>query len=293
MSRINQNVSHQIVATGTASMSSAQTISHLLGCSDVRTSEQRVFSHRRVRTGQCLVRAGDEFRDLFIVRVGCFKTVFTDQSGHEQIMNFPVKGTLLGADGIGSGQHVNDVVALTDAEVVVVPFNDLNALTTMAPRIEEPLFRAISRQLIEEQLALTAIGSLCAETRLARFLVGLGNQMKAQGYSRDEFVLQMSRQDIGNYLSMKIETVSRTLTALVKKGVIRVDQREISIANRELLDSLADGSVVKKSVGPRRSVASLAAPGHAGCANRTRAASSKTPWSGLVDLIAPAEVAAV
>jgi len=275
-------------SAGIAPLSSAQQVNQLLGSSDIQTSDRPVFGHRRVRAGQNLVRAGDEFNDLYIVNGGYFKTVFTDDTGNEQIMNFPMKGTLIGADGIGTNCHINDVVALSDADVIVIPFGDLESLTQIAPHIEQSLFRAISQQLIEEQLAVTAIGSLCAQTRLARFIVSLGEQMNAQGYARDVFVLQMSRQDIGNFLSMKIETVSRTLTAMAKKGMIGVNQREISIVDRALLESTASGRPMPSTVAEKpRDVQTKAK------SVRGRKTKATTPWSGLVDMVGtPQAVAA-
>ena len=198
-------------------MSSARDVNSLLGSHDLPSPDRPLFVHRQIKAGQHLVRAGDAFDELYVVNGGFFKTVFTDDVGNEQVMNFPLKGDLIGADGIGPGVHVNDVVALTDADLVVIPFSDLPDLSRRAPGIERALFRTISQQLIDEQLTISAIGTLCAETRLARFLLRLGDQMAAQGCARDVFILRMGRQDLANHLGMKIETISRTLTAMCAK----------------------------------------------------------------------------
>ncbi len=279
-------------SAGLPQMSSAQQVSRLLGSTHSQTSDRPVFCHRRVRAGQSLVRAGDECHDLYVVNGGYFKTVFTDETGVEQVMNFPMKGTLIGADGIGSGCHINEVIALSDADVVVVPFDDLSELTQLAPGIDTLLFRAISQQLIEEQLAVAAIGTMCAETRLARFITSIGDQMGAQGYSRDVFNLQMSRRDIGNCLGMKIETVSRTLTAMTKKGMIDVNQREIKIVDRGALEQAAAGLSGKKSTAVQKTVKSVSVKKTKKPGRQKKTAAVATPWSGLMDMVGSSPVVA-
>ncbi len=241
-----------------------------------------LFLHRKVKAGQRLINAGHFFDSLYVVNGGFFKTVFVDESGNEQVLSFPMKGDLLGTDGIGNRTHVNEVVALSASDVIVVPFNGLEALGRVQPGLDDVLLRIISQQLVHEQLALTAIGALCAESRLARFLLRTGARMKAMGYSDRQFILRMSRQDIGSYLGMKIETVSRTLTTLVRKGLIEVSQREVSITDPAGLELV-------HRVGPAKPRASNSQT-DGGSGMRTSphepgdlTLSAPTPWSGLSD----------
>lgn len=278
------------VANGQKVCSSSRELNRLLRV-DEDGSDSPVFTHRTVKEGKHLIRAGQKFEVLYVVNAGFFKTVFSDDCGNEQVMGFPMKGDLLGTEGIGSQQYNNDVVALTDADVIEIPFEDLSALAKLVPGLDETMFRIISQQLIQEQLALVAIGALCAEARLARFLMKLGDQMQLQGCSVDKFMLRMSRQDIGSYLGMKIETVSRTLTLLSKKGIITVDQRDITIADRTALaeigrksrakdDQLAQSSIQCPQMEARKT----------GSSNRDLSKPDSgrpiaTPWSGLTDSI--------
>ncbi len=232
-----------------------------------------LFVHRRIRAGQRLIHVGHPFDSLYVVNGGFFKTMYIDESGYEQVLGFPMKGDLIGTDGIGGRTHVNEVIALTAADVIVIPFNGLEALGRVQPGLDDILLRMISRQLVHEQLALTAIGALSAESRLARFLLRTGERMKSLGYSDREFILRMSRQDIGSYLGMKIETVSRTLTALVRKGLISIAQREVTLIDREGLDELHRRGPARPEATGRSNRAPARTPATSGLAS--------TPWSGL------------
>lgn len=226
-------------AAGAEQWCTAHALDELLGVASSQSDATKpVFQHRRVKAGQRLISAGHLFESLFVVNGGFFKTVFIDESGNEQVLGFPMKGDLIGTDGIGSRTHVNEVVALSAADVVVVPFSGLEALGRVHHGLDDLLLRIISQQLVHEQLALTAIGALCAESRLARFLLRTGARMRAMGFSDREFILRMSRQDIGSYLGMKIETVSRTLSTLMRKELIAVNQREVTLLDIDGLEAV-------------------------------------------------------
>lgn len=261
--------------------SSPRELNTLLGVRDEYAPDTPVFSHRRIKAGQHLVRAGQAFNELYVVNGGFLKSVLTDDCGNEQVISFPMKGDLIGTDGIGDQVHVNDVIALSDADVVIVPFKRLDLLSKLHPGLDASLFRIISQQLIEEQFALIAIGALCVESRLARFLLKYGKRMAGQGYSGRQFNLRMSRQDMGNYLGMKIETVSRTLTAMAGKGLIRVKQREITIVNADKLEILARTGVVKNADHTDRESSGQKSPA-TGAAKRSIPPAPATPWSMLI-----------
>ena len=239
------------------------------------------FERLTVAAGTRVVEAGRDFHELMLVSDGHLKTVFSDENGNEQVVGFPVRGDLLGTDGISDSRYINDVVTLTDVELLRIPFTDLRSLELIHPGIVDSLFRIISQQLVQEQLALTAIGALSAESRVARFLLKLLSQSEMQGQPSAILYLRMTRQDIGNYLGMKIETVSRTLSLLASHGLLDVSQRRIEIINKSGLEAVAfDGplrtlQVPRKTV--RRSKANIVS-----AANTTD--HPATPWSGLLDL---------
>lgn len=212
-------------------------LSELLSRESSRNAPQ--FFHRTVKAGQRLVLGGQDFESLYLVNAGWFKTVFIDEGGEEQVMSFSTRGDLLGADGIGSGQYLNEVVALGVADVIVVPFLQRRDLSRLKPGLESALLQIISRQMVNSQLATLTISTLPAPARLARFLLSQGERMAMVGCNDADFELAMSRQDIASYLGMTIETVSRGLTKFVKQGLIRVAQRRIEVTNRAATEAIA------------------------------------------------------
>ncbi|MFK7966913.1 MAG: Crp/Fnr family transcriptional regulator [Burkholderiaceae bacterium] len=232
------------------------------------------------KAGSRVVEAGRAFHELMLVSHGHLKTVFSDENGNEQVVGFPVRGDLLGTDGISDNCYINDVVTLTDVELLLIPFTDLHSLQLVHPGIVDSLFRIISQQLVQEQLALTAIGALSAESRVARFLLKLQSQREMQGEESGTLYLRMTRQDIGNYLGMKIETVSRTLSLLASQGLLDVSQRRIEILTRGGLEAVAFDGPLRTIQVPRKTVR----PSKAKSASAGRTSSPATPWSGLLDL---------
>ena len=199
-----------------------------------------VFALRRVREGEALVHAGDKFHSLYVVRSGCFKTVYTDFSGSEQVLGFPMCGDLMGADGIDSGHYSSTAVSLDTSEVVIVPLASLARLVCECPSLEALLYRVLSRELVRVQNMAWTLGTLGAEGRVAAFLLSLSARLGALGYSRCSFNLRMTRQEIGSYLGLKLETVSRALSALNSSGIVQVHQRSIDIVDADALRGVID-----------------------------------------------------
>jgi CRP/FNR family transcriptional regulator, anaerobic regulatory protein len=213
------------------------------------------FAVRRVHDGEALVHAGDKFHSLYVVRSGCFKTVYTDVSGSEQVLGFPMCGDVMGADGIDSGQYSSTAIALDTSEVVIVPLTGLARLVVECASLEALLYRVLSRELVRVQNMAWTLGTLGAEGRVAAFLLSLSARLGALGYSRCSFNLRMTRQEIGSYLGLKLETVSRALSALNTARIIQVHQRSIDI-----LDAGALHGVVDPSVGVPAGIAPQLAP---------------------------------
>ncbi len=258
----------------------------LLGVANERDlpDTQVTFAGRLLRPGEYLVRAGEAFEALFVVNSGCLKTVFTDPGGNEQVLGFPARGELIGTDGFDQAHHVNDVVALSDAQLVVVPYEQLRSLSVRHPELLTDLLRVVSHQLVEEQLALTASAALGVEARVARFLLKISTQMAGQGYSASCFNLRMRRQDMGNYLGMQLETVSRTLSQLARHKLITVKQREITILDFSRLRDLArNGSKPDdRRIAHRTSSQGVSRSSCRVVAGK-RAMPQATPWSPLID----------
>ena len=200
--------------------------------------QDTLFQHVQFKAGQRIHTIGQPFDVLYIVNSGFLKTVMIDVFGNEQILSFPMKGDLFGVDGIHGRRYESEAVALTNCDVILVPFKKLTALGKMFPELEAALYGVMSRELIREQSMVSMLGSLSAEARVARFLVNLSERFAELGYSGKQFNLRMTRHEIGSYLGLTLETVSRTLSAFNEMGLISVDQRAIDIKDFNALKTL-------------------------------------------------------
>ena len=202
------------------------------------------FLHRRVKANAHLVCAGEAFDSLFVLANGFMKASLIGTCGSEQVTAFPVKGDLLGVDALSIDRHVTGIVALTDCEVVILPMSRIAQLGHDHPGLARSLLRLIAGELVREQAMVATLSMPSAEARVAHFLIEQGQRMKALGYSAREFVLRMTRRDIGSYLSLQLETVSRTFSAMARAGLIDVERRSVRLVDFEglcALDSFAHG----------------------------------------------------
>jgi len=196
------------------------------------------FQHVQFKTGQRIHTIGQPFDMLYIVYSGFLKTVMIDEFDNEQVLGFPMKGDMFGIDGIHGRQYTTEAVALTNCDIILVPFRTFASLGRTYPELESAIYAVVSRELLREQAMISHLGSLSAEARVARFLVHLSERFSEMGYSGKQFNLRMTRHEIGNYLGLTLETVSRTLSALNATGLISVDQRAIVIHDRQTLKTL-------------------------------------------------------
>lgn len=197
-----------------------------------------LFPHIRFKAGQRIYTAGQEFENLFIVRTGFLKAVISDDLGNEQVLQFPMEGDLLGADGIHTGRHQSEAVALSDCVVIPIRFKKILSLGKSCPEFETALCSNISRDLVGKYGMIRLLSALNAEMKVAYFLISLSQRYADLGYSSKVFSLRMTRQDMGNYLGLALETVSRMLTALSELQLISVDQRIVVIHDADGLKSL-------------------------------------------------------
>jgi CRP/FNR family transcriptional regulator, anaerobic regulatory protein len=201
-------------------------------------AQEDLFQHVQFKAGQRIHTIGQAFDTLYIVNSGFLKTVMIDDLGNEQILSFPMKGDLFGIDGIHSQRYQSEAVAQSNCDVILVPFKKFSMLGRQHPELESGIFGAISRELIREQSMVTMLGSLSAEARVARFLVTLAERYSAMGYSGKQFNLRMTRAEIGSYLGLTLETVSRTLSAFNEMALAAVDGRSIDIKDLNALSTL-------------------------------------------------------
>ena len=190
-----------------------------------------VATRRTVPRGEMLFRAGDEFLSLYAVRTGFFKTCVSSEDGRDQVTGFQMAGELLGLDGISTDNHTCDAVALEDSQVCVIPYSQLEGLSREFSELQHQFHKIMSREIVRDHGVMLLLGSMRAEERLAAFLLNLVQRLHARGFSQSEFVLRMTREEIGSYLGMKLETVSRTFSKFVEDGIIDVKQRYVHIKN--------------------------------------------------------------
>ena len=198
-----------------------------------------VSSRRRVLRGAALFRAGDRFEAVYPIRFGAFKSRVLTSDGREQIIDFPIRGDLLGFDAVSSKRFQSDAIALEDAEVCVIPFEELEAIGRRFAPLQQRLHRVLSAEIVRDQGQVMMLGTLGAEERVAAFLVNLSVRLKQRGFSSSEFVLRMTRREVGSYLALSLETVSRALSRLQKRGVIRLALKHLTILDDARLRTIA------------------------------------------------------
>jgi CRP/FNR family transcriptional regulator, anaerobic regulatory protein len=186
--------------------------------------DDMVYTRKRVKRGDNLFHAGQTFDALYAVRTGFFKTNVLLEDGRDQVTGFHMAGEILGMEAIGSGKHSADAIALEDSEVCIIPYARLEQ-----PGLQRQLHKVMSRELVRDQGVMTLLGTMRAEERLAAFLLNLSQRFVARGFSQNEFHLRMTRDEIGSYLGLSLETVSRLFSRFQDDGHIAVQQKHIRI----------------------------------------------------------------
>lgn len=199
------------------------------------TNETSLFQRRRLKEGESALMMGQPFDGLYVVRLGTLKTMITNVDGGVHVLAFPMKGSLLGFDGIYQNTYTSDVVALTDCDLVRIPASELFTSGRVNNHLEHMTYWASSREIIQEQAAYSLTRTVKSDARVARFLHTMSERFEAMGYSPNRFILPMTRRDIGHHLSVTVETVSRAFSALVQQRIIEVDFREIKILSSDAL----------------------------------------------------------
>lgn len=202
---------------------------------DMLPFDRMTIGRRRVRAGQTLYRRGDRFQFIYAVRSGTFKSSLTLADGREQVSGFHMAGELMGLDGVANGAYASTAVALEDTEICSIPYAQLNDVASHMPKAFHLVNRLMSREIVREHTLMMLLGSMNAEERLAAFLLNISTRLRARGYSPNEFHLRMSRADIGSYLGMTLETVSRTFSAFQQQGLLKVDKRHVRITELDAL----------------------------------------------------------
>lgn len=207
---------------------------------ELRKLDDVVATRRKIGQGEALYRSGDNFTSLYAIRTGFFKTCVSSSDGREQVTGFQMAGEIIGLDGITSDRHNCNAIALEDAEVCVMPFADVEEISREFPVLQRHVHKIMSREIVRDQGVMLLLGNMRAEERLAAFLLNLVQRLNARGFSRSEVILRMTREEIGSYLGMKLETVSRTFSKFSEEGIIEVKQRWVKILKPDALKQTFD-----------------------------------------------------
>jgi len=196
---------------------------------------------RPIHKGDKIYTDGQELQCLYAIRSGTFKTFTVNEQGEEQITGFHLAGDLLGFDAIADSEHKSFAQALETSMVCEIPYNSLDTLSNTMPKLKKQVLRLMSNEIRTDQEMLTLINRKNAEQRVATFLVNLSNRYQARGLSSVEFRLTMTRSDIGNYIGLTVETISRLLNRFHKNGLINVDGKLVTILE---IDQLSDRAAI-------------------------------------------------
>ncbi|HEY8609544.1 MAG TPA: fumarate/nitrate reduction transcriptional regulator Fnr [Noviherbaspirillum sp.] len=213
-----------------------------LGEADMARLDRIIGRRRKVARDSHLYRVGDPFTNLYAIRLGHFKTMQIHPNGDQQVTGFQMAGELLGMDAISTERHQCNAVALEDSEVCEIPFSRLEGLFVEMPALLHHFHRMMSQEITREQGVMLLLGNMRAEQRFAAFLTNLSSRYSARGYSPAAFQLRMTREEIGNYLGLTIESISRLLSKFKKQGWIKVNNRELELLDQPTLKAVAAGT---------------------------------------------------
>ena len=209
-----------------------------LDADELKRVDELVTKRPFVKRGSALFRAGDKFTAMYAIRSGFLKTCITSEDGRSQVTGFQMAGEIVGLDGIATDLHTCDAIALEDTEVCALPFERLEEIAREVQALQHHIHKIMSREIVREHGVMLLLGNMRAEEKLAAFLLNLVQRLHARGFSSSDLVLRMTRDEIGSYLGLTLETVSRTFSKFADDGIITVNQRQVHIQNADALKRL-------------------------------------------------------
>lgn len=207
---------------------------------DVELLDNIIQRSKPLQKGQHLYREGDDFQSVYAVRSGTLKAYKTTDDGREQVTGFYFPGEILGMDGISKNAHASSAKTLETSAVCEIPFNSLSRLSALMPNLQHHFFQLMSREITEDQILITLLSKNSADERIAALLLSISTRKARRKLSATQFRLPMSRVDIGNYLGLTVETVSRVFSRMQKMDIIRVDNKEIEITDMPGVQRIAN-----------------------------------------------------
>lgn len=207
---------------------------------DIRQLDGLILDRRLLRRGDHLYRAGEPFQSFYALRSGFFKTYVKGADGRSQVTGISMPGDVVALDGLETESHRVNVKALDHGEACVIPYAHFESRSIRAPVLQRQLQKLMSREIVRAH-ELVTLTRMRVDARVARFLLALSDKFAARGYSATAFRLRMTRDEIGSYLGMKLETLSRVLSRFQDRGLIEVRTRSFVIVESEKLAALVPG----------------------------------------------------
>jgi len=242
---VNQEVTLSVIKTACSNCNLRELcLPYGLSLEELERLDDLVSTRRRIKRGDHLYRAGEAFDAIFAIRSGFFKTDVLLEDGRDQVTGFQMAGELLGLDGISTEHHTCNAIALEDSEICAIPFSRLEGLSREIHTLQHHFHKVMSREIVRDHGVMMLLGTMRAEERLAAFLLNLSQRFTARGFSHAEFYLRMTREEIGSYLGLKLETVSRAFSRFQEEGHIAVQQKHIRILNVNGLKALMNHRAV-------------------------------------------------
>jgi len=218
-----------------------------LTADEMKQVDALIVTRTTLKKYEALYRAGEPFHALYAIRIGSLKTSMRAEDGREQVAGYHMPGEIIGLDGIGTDRHGTEAMALEDSEVCVLPFVSVEDLARSVPALQHNLHKVISNEVARDQGVMLLLGSMRAEERIAVFLLNLVDRYRCRGNSAGEYVLRMTREEIGSYLGLKAETVSRLFSRLQEEGLIQVRGRTVKLLNEGALRQIIGPTLLTSS----------------------------------------------
>jgi CRP/FNR family transcriptional regulator len=207
---------------------------------DIQQLDDIIQRSKPLQKSQHLYREGDDFQSVYAVRSGTLKAYKTTDDGREQVTGFYFPGEILGMDGISNNSHASSAKSLETAAICEIPFSSLEKLSLMMPNLQRHFFQLMSREITEDQQLITLLSKNSADERVAALMLSISSRNARRKLSPTQFRLPMSRVDIGNYLGLTVETVSRVFSRMQKLDLLSVDNKEIEVLDMPGLKNMAN-----------------------------------------------------
>jgi CRP/FNR family transcriptional regulator len=206
---------------------------------DVERLDGIIKRSRPLHRGDHLFRGGERFKSLYVVKTGSVKTYAPSEEGGEQVLGFHLPGEIIGLDAIDKACHACSAKVLETSAICEIPFQRFEELAASIPSLQHQMYRLLSKEIGQDADMLLLLGKKNAEERLAAFLISMSTRLSKRGLSSTDFYLSMSRHEIGSYLGLAVETVSRLFTRFQEDGLLRVDRKHVEVLDLHALEAMA------------------------------------------------------